>query len=669
MGILRDRVHCRDWAEVGELMDEVSGRSRDELGSPVMSQNAEGVLRGWVGIGFNLCATMPSSSPRATFSALLPPIRNRLPLPPEGRSSKTNSPSLLNLLPGPNFNYLRTYSTPGSHLLHIAAMTLCGLLLPRLLFLAPIVLSIQRRAEFQKVLPIAARALGKGLVVLGSSSAIINFPVVVVRTLHIANGFWNDTVLLLNDIRAADRQELERFQWAQEQEAVLAAKQMGRQRPDLNLVPPRFLLGRIMPVSRQTSSVRDPEPLVQLAEVAGRQTGFGTGNAAHFGVPAPSAIKGPQEGTSPSLCLLPIIPLWSPGFLHSTLIVLRMNISSPRQENSTLASALRDTLTSLEARQGELEQLTASASLSSQRQGEYDHLMDQVQALQCLLPGPVDKPLVDHFQDFKESHCTACEDRDSLWWIHSPKEEVHHFRERALFVEKIVREYPEEGSYLVSLPPLAEVQVFSWLWSSWRLLEVSMLSSTFDPSVAYSGFFITLLRERRHAGFVVPFNDSLEPPLHHQMFALEMALPHHGLGNWEDLVPAIPSLDQAMQAWEAMMLDLIHCVTDTPPPGSVSYQEVGVDPCGVDSPPPDVHLFLPDSTSPASPLLPDPSPPPPPLFGTVATLAIDLTGEDDDEDIYESPSSRRRRLEREVMDADGMEVDEGVPVKSESSVA
>ncbi|KAJ3847462.1 hypothetical protein EV368DRAFT_87717 [Lentinula lateritia] len=213
--------------------------------------------------------------------------------------------------------------------------------------------------------------------------------------------------------------------------------------------------------------------------------------------------------------------------------------------------------------------------------------------------------------------------------------------------------------------------VFSWPWSSWRLLEVSMPSSTFDPSVVQWFFQNTAEREEgtyrlilahsrfpdnapflntaQHAGFVAPFNDSLEPPLHCRMFALEMALPHHGLGNWEDLVPAIPSLDQATQAWEAMMLDLIHFVTDAPPP--------------------DVPLLLPDPMLPTSPLLPNPSPPPPPLFGTVTTLAIDLMGEDDDKDIYESLSSRGHCLEREVMEADGMEVDEGVPVKSELSVA
>ncbi|GAW09952.1 hypothetical protein LENED_012171 [Lentinula edodes] len=88
------------------------------------------------------------------------------------------------------------------------------------------------------------------------------------------------------------------------------------------------------------------------------------------------------------------------------------------------------------------------------------------------------------------------------------------------------------------------------------------------------------LNAAQHAGFVQPFNDSLEPPLHRRMFALETALLHHGLGNWEDLVPAVPSLDSATQAWEAMMLDLIHFVTDTPSPGSVLHQEVGVDPRG-----------------------------------------------------------------------------------------
>ncbi|KAJ3806630.1 hypothetical protein F5876DRAFT_80491, partial [Lentinula aff. lateritia] len=354
------------------------------------------------------------------------------------------------------------------------------------------------------------------------------------------------------DTRAVNRQELERFQCAQEQEAALAAKRKRahaspprdgstkkrrlmktRSQPgtseiatgevprvvrlvfpparpappassssppcpsSLNSVPaPKITL-----VSCQTSSVRDPEPLVQLAEVAGRQTGFEMGDAAHDAVPAPSAKKGPQEVTSllpmppAHPALVPRILAQHPYHAENECLVaqvrlLELQLASSRQENLTLTSTLRDTSTSLEARQGELEQLRASASLSSQQQEEYDCLMDKVQALQRLLPGPIDKPLVDQFQDFEESHHIACEDRDRYLShsassdrrnkelkksliqqqslvdesnvlavrqrkrIEALQKEVHRFRERALFVEKMVREYPEDGSYSVSLPPV-----------------------------------------------------------------------------------------------------------------------------------------------------------------------------------------------------------------------
>ncbi|KAJ3845934.1 hypothetical protein EV368DRAFT_89844 [Lentinula lateritia] len=168
------------------------------------------------------------------------------------------------------------------------------------------------------------------------------------------------------DTQAVDRQELECFQWAQEQEAVLAAKHKcacaspprdrltkkrqstkARSQPGTSGVavgevprvvqlvfpparpapqplspsPPHpsslnlVFASRIMPVSRQTGSVRDPESLVQLAEVAGRQTGLGMGNAARFAVPAPSAIKDPQEDTSP----LSMPPANCPALVPRTL--------------------------------------------------------------------------------------------------------------------------------------------------------------------------------------------------------------------------------------------------------------------------------------------------------------------------------------------------------------
>ncbi|KAJ3805100.1 hypothetical protein F5876DRAFT_82171 [Lentinula aff. lateritia] len=561
------------------------------------------------------------------------------------------------------------------------------------------------------------------------------------------------------DTRAVDRRELECFQRAQE-DGSMKKRRLTKTRsqpapPPLSPSPPHLssmhsvLAPRITPVSRQTGSVRDPEPLVQLAEVAGRQTGFGTGNAARFAVPVPLDIKGPQEDTDTSPLSMP--PANRPALVPRILVqhpycaeneclvaqvcLLQSQLASLRQENSTLASALRDTLMSLEARQGELKQLRASTSLSSQRQEEYDRLMVQVQALQRLLPGPIDKPLVNRFQDFEESHCVAREDRDRYLSrsassdhrneeleksliqqqslvdesnalavrqrkrIEALQEEVHCFRERALFVEKMVREYPEEGSYSVSHPPLAEVQgklnntlaalqrvatfahrlysIISFLRRGLDTAEPDIIVRSFQLALEFmeaargvhaelhlrslssvqwffhnaaereKGTYCLILANSRfpddapflnaaqHAGFLAPFEDSLELPVHRRMFALETALPHH----------------------------------DTPPPGSVSYQDVGVDPHEVNSPPPDVPLFLPDSTSPTSPLLPNPSPPPPPLFGAVATLAIDLTGEDNNEDLYESPSSRDHCLAWEVTDADGMEVDEGAPVKSESSVA
>ncbi|KAJ3912417.1 hypothetical protein F5877DRAFT_84835 [Lentinula edodes] len=341
------------------------------------------------------------------------------------------------------------------------------------------------------------------------------------------------TLLELNmlddqDTRADKRRELESFQQTQEQEAASDAKLAGEVPRIVRLVipparpaPPSSSPSRLPPsslpsvlapgmppVSRQTGLVRDPEPLVHLAEVAGCQTGFGTRNADRFAVPVPSLIRSPQEDTNapPSSMppanrppLVPRVLAQHPFRAENEHVVaqvglLQLQLASSRQENLTLASALRDTSTSLEARQGELEQLRASASLSSEWQEEYDHLMDQLQTLQRLLPGPVDKPLVDCFQDFEENYRVAREDRDRYLSrsassehcneelerflvqqqalvdesnalavrqrkrIEALQEEVHRFQERALFVEKMVREYPEEGSYLVSLPPLAEVE-------------------------------------------------------------------------------------------------------------------------------------------------------------------------------------------------------------------
>ncbi|KAJ3803889.1 hypothetical protein F5876DRAFT_71080 [Lentinula aff. lateritia] len=173
------------------------------------------------------------------------------------------------------------------------------------------------------------------------------------------------------------------------------------------------------------------------------------------------------------------------------------------------------------------------------------------------------------------------------------------------------------------------------------------------------------LTAAQHAGFAPPPDSSLEPPLHQRMFALSTALPHSdGAGRWDDIVPALPSIDQLTADWEQLMLQYLHHIIDTPlsgpdPPvpmssmGSVpeSSGEVNVEQsleapiAQVSSPSagshPSVPLFLPEQESPTSPSPPR-SPDLPPLFGSVASLSIDLTGDDDE--LYETEEVHAGRV-------------------------
>ncbi|KAJ4501328.1 hypothetical protein C8R41DRAFT_913341 [Lentinula lateritia] len=158
------------------------------------------------------------------------------------------------------------------------------------------------------------------------------------------------------------------------------------------------------------------------------------------------------------------------------------------------------------------------------------------------------------------------------------------------------------------------------------------------------------LTAAQHAGFAPPPDNSLEPPLHRRMLALSTPLPHSdSAGMWDDIVPALPSLDQLTSDWELLMLQYIHHITDTPLPGpatpapipssemnvepSLAAPVVLVSPLPADSPL-QVPLFLPEQESLTSPSSPPSSPTLPPLFGSVTNLAIDLTGDDDE--LYET---------------------------------
>ncbi|KAJ3924594.1 MAG: hypothetical protein NXY57DRAFT_969507 [Lentinula lateritia] len=90
--------------------------------------------------------------------------------------------------------------------------------------------------------------------------------------------------------------------------------------------------------------------------------------------------------------------------LAARIRLLESQLASSRQENATLTSALRDTSISLEARQGELDQLRESVSSAAHQQELYDCLLDQVQTLERALPGPPNESLVDRFRGLEDLH-------------------------------------------------------------------------------------------------------------------------------------------------------------------------------------------------------------------------------------------------------------------------
>ncbi|KAJ3884211.1 hypothetical protein GG344DRAFT_71516, partial [Lentinula edodes] len=124
--------------------------------------------------------------------------------------------------------------------------------------------------------------------------------------------------------------------------------------------------------------------------------------------------------------------------------------------------------------------------------------------------------------------------------------------------------------------------------------------------------------DAHHAGFVPPPDDSVEPPLHRWMLALSTALSHSkGVGRWEDIVPALPSIDQLTADWEQMMLQYIHHITDTPLSGTDTQGPMS-------------------SVEPATESLPEvlvQQSPEAPAALSVTNLVIDLTVDDDE--LYE----------------------------------
>ncbi|KAJ3912248.1 hypothetical protein F5877DRAFT_85011 [Lentinula edodes] len=465
--------------------------------------------------------------------------------------------------------------------------------------------------------------------------------------------------------------------------------------------------------------------------------------------------------------------------LQARVRVLESQLADSQRENSSLTSALRDTSHALESRQREVEQLRSSRHEVLEHETEYRRVLDQFVALEEALPGTPGQNLLERFrkvqkdlQDAVRERKVAAEKLSSSTRRNSQltttllyqqgrvdesnalatrqrrlveelQEEVHRARDRATFVEQMVKEYPDEGYYEVVLPPLSQLEgdlnkaredlrrvatlahrlhrsdpatvlhhhhryigaiieaVVAFLCRGLESENLDLATHNFQLALDYmqaargvhgdlyvrsissvQWFFNNAVDEdeglyrlisehsrfdndspfltaAQHVGFAPPPDNSLEPPLHRRMLALSTALPHSdGIGRWDDLVPALPSVNQLTSTWEQLMLRYIHHITDAPlpdpetevpmssvEPGTASLAEAIVEK-SPEAPP----LFLPEQESPTSPSPPPPSPTLPPLFGSVASLAIDLTGNNDE--LYESEESRMGRVSvsREVVD-------------------
>ncbi|KAJ3846716.1 hypothetical protein EV368DRAFT_88613 [Lentinula lateritia] len=461
--------------------------------------------------------------------------------------------------------------------------------------------------------------------------------------------------------------------------------------------------------------------------------------------------------------------------LIARIRLLESQLATSQRENSSLTSALRNTSLALESRQREVEQLRSSGRGIFLASDE-------------ALPGALDQSLSERFRKVQEDLQIATRERRvavekliastrknsqlTTTLLHQQglvdesnalatrqrrlleelQEEVHRVRGRAVFVEQMLKEYPDEGCYEVVLPPLSQlegdlnkahedlrrvatfahrlyrcdpatvlhhhhrylgaiieavvaflrcgldsddldvivhnfrlaldyVQAARGVHGDMYMRSISSIQWFFNNAVDEDeGLYRMILEHSRfdsdspfltaahHAGFVPPPDDSVEPPLHRRMLALSTALPHgEGVGRWEDIVPALPSIDQLTVDWEQMMLQYIHHITDTPlsgtdtqgpmsseEPATESLPEVLVQqspeaPAALEStssvgPHPQVPLFLPEQES-----LNSPSSTLPPLFGSIANLVIDLTADDDKLYEPEEVSAGRFSVAREVI--------------------
>ncbi|GAW09792.1 hypothetical protein LENED_011985 [Lentinula edodes] len=345
---------------------------------------------------------------------------------------------------------------------------------------------------------------------------------------------------------------------------------------------------------------------------------------------------------------------------------LESQLADSQRENSSLTTALRDTSHALDARQREVEQLRSSSYEVLQHKVEYHSVLDQFHALDRALLVFPGQTVVQRLQALEEELCIVKRDRDvaveelstasrkaselktvllqqqglvdetnalatrQRRCLEEFREEVHRTRDRAAFVEQMIKEYPDEGFYEVVLPPLSQLEedlrrVATFAHRLYRSDPATVLHhhsryigaiieavvaflrrglDSDDPDVIAHNFRLALdymqtargihgdlymwsissiqwffnnavdedeglhrlvlehsrfdndgpfLTAAQHAGFAAPPEGSMEPPLHRRMLVLSTAFPHQdGSERWDNVVPAIPSLDQSMVVWEQL---------------------------------------------------------------------------------------------------------------------
>ncbi|KAJ3804132.1 hypothetical protein F5876DRAFT_83717 [Lentinula aff. lateritia] len=560
--------------------------------------------------------------------------------------------------------------------------------------------------------------------------------------------------------------------------------------PGHSVVVPPTVVPRAAPSPTEVPSRDEPSQgpagLVQLAAAAEAQSGVVWRLVSPL--PATSPIKGTGSDPLPSnmpptscSSLVPRTLIAHPYCAENQRLLARVRalesqLVDSQPENSSLTTALRDTSHTLDARQREVEQLWSSSHEVLQHEAEYRSVLDQFSALDRALSGLPGQTVVQRFQALEEELCIVKRDRDvalgklstasrksselktalmqqqglvdetNALAIHQHRhleelrEEVHRTRDRATFVEQMIKEYPDEGFYEVVLPPLLQLEedlqrankyiqhIATFAHRLYRSDPATVLHhqshyigaiieavvaflrhglDSDDPDIVAHNFRLALdymqtargiygdlymrsvssiqwffnnavdkdeglhrlvlehshfendgpfLTAAQHAGFTAPPDGLLEPPLHRWM--------------WDDVVPTIPSLDELTSTWERLMLDYIHHIIDTPLSGpgepapmsvepGVQSSDVVVDQLLVESGPPSslqVPLFLPEQESLTSPSPPPPSPVLPPLFGSVAPLSIDLTGDDDE--LYEMEVRVPEAREVEIAAGEVMPKDE-----------